>query len=268
MRIDMLGPLEIVVDGAVRTPTTPKVRTVLALLLMDTNETVSTDTIIEELWGSAAPRSATGTIQTYIYQLRKVLHGLSPPGSDDQVGLVTKPAGYQLRVDPECIDIYEFESLVRRGRDALHSGDSERASALLHEGLRLWRGQPLGGVERGQRLGAYVARLEENRLSALECRIEADLKVGRHRELVGELKALVAAHPMHEWLYSRLMLALHMSGRRIEALEVFQSLRRGLREELGLDPSAELQQMQRALLAGSVVGYRPSGPANGDSPRD
>jgi len=256
VRINLLGPLEIVVDNHVRTPTTPKVRTVLALLLMDPDETISTECIIEELWGGAAPRSAAGTIQTYIYQLRKAIHGLSSPESDGRISLVTKPAGYQLRVNSAHIDAYEFDDLVRDGRAAMLSGEADRASALLQQALRLWRGPALGGVECGQRLGAYVARLEENRLNALEYRIEADLMRGRHRELIGELKALVTIHPLHEWLYSRLMLALHMSGRRFEALEVYQSLRRGLREEFGLDPSTELQQMQRALLSGSVAGYR------------
>src|SRR6266540_682311 len=194
-----------------RKPKTPKIRTVLALLIANPNETVFTEHLIEELWGGEVPRSAAGTVQTYIYQLRRAIQ-------------IDEP-------------------------------DLSLASQLLYRALRLWRGRAFGGVECGQLLSAYIVRLEENKLTVLERRIEADLRQGRHRELVGELKALVVTHPLHEWLYSRLMLALYLSGRRCEALEVYQAFRRQLREELGLDPSAELQRLQRALLTGSIPGY-------------
>jgi len=250
LRINVLGPLEVVVDDRARTPKTPKIRTVLALLIANPNETVFTEHLIEELWGGKVPRSAAGTVQTYIYQLRRAIQIDEP-----EIGLVTKPSGYQLRVNPERLDIHQFERLAEQGSAALDAGDLSRASHLLYRALRLWRGPAFGGVECGQRLNAYIVRLEENKLAVLERRIEADLRQGRHRELVGELKALVATHPLHEWLYSRLMLTLYLSGRRCEALEVYQAFRRRLREELGLDPSPELQRLQRALLTGSIPGY-------------
>ncbi len=222
----------------------------LALLIANPNETVFTEHLIEELWGGEVPRSAAGTVQTYIYQLRRAIQIDEP-----DLSLVTKPSGYQLRIDPERLDVHQFERLAEQGSAALEAGDLSRASQLLYRALRLWRGRAFGGVECGQLLSAYIVRLEENKLTVLERRIEADLRQGRHRELVGELKALVVTHPLHEWLYSRLMLALYLSGRRCEALEVYQAFRRQLREELGLDPSAELQRLQRALLTGSIPGY-------------
>jgi DNA-binding SARP family transcriptional activator len=253
VRINVLGPLEVLDGPRVHTPKTPKLRTVLALLLMNPNANVSTETFIEELWGYCVPRSAAGTLQTYIYQLRKILHGL--PGADGGGTLVTKPAGYQLQVGPDQLDAFEFESLAREGRQRLLDGDAESASTILRRALRLWRGRTLAGVECGSQLSAYVARLEENRLNVLEHRIDADMRTGRHRELIGELKSLVATYPLHEWFYARLIMALHLSGRRAEALSVYQTLRHGLREELGLDPTIELQQIHRAVLTGSMASH-------------
>jgi SARP family transcriptional regulator, regulator of embCAB operon len=247
MRARILGPLEVESDGHNHTPKPAKLRTVLALLLINPNANVSIDAFIEELWGQSVPRSATGTLQTYIYQLRKILCDLA----GDSTELLTRPSGYQLRVAPEQLDAVQFDSLVKEGRAALDRHDPALASVILHRALRLWRGRTLSGVECGTRLNAHIVRLEETRLSVLELRIAADLQIGRHRDLIGELKGLVAIHPLHEWFHARLILALHFCGRRGEALGVYQKLRRDLREELGLDPTAELQQIHRAVLIGS-----------------
>jgi DNA-binding SARP family transcriptional activator len=221
--------------------------------LINSNSNVSTDALIEELWGQAVPRSAAGTLQTYIYQLRKILRSVG--GGSNSADLLTNPGGYQLRLSDQQLDAFEFESLARQGRTALMKGDTELASSLLHHALHLWRGRTLAGVKCGARLNAHIVGLEEDRLSVLEQRIEADMQLGRHRDLVGELKSMVTTHPLHEWLYARLIIALHLSGRRGEALRVYQTIRRGLQEELGLDPGPELQQIHRAVLIGSASGY-------------
>ena len=250
MRFNLLGPLEVLGEGGGCTPRTPKLRVVLAVLLMHANETVSMEWLVEELWGEEVPPSATATLQTYIYHLRKLLGGAA--GGEDGAPLLTKPPGYQLRVEPGQVDAHEFERLARAGREALAGDDVPRAADLLRQALGLWRGAALADVERGPRLEAYVARLEEERLRVLEERIEADMLLGRHRELIGELKALTTAYPLHEWFHSQLIVALYRAGRRSEALEVYQLLRRLLREELGLDPSPELQQLQLAILTGNL----------------
>jgi DNA-binding SARP family transcriptional activator len=217
--------------------------------LINPNANISTDVIIEELWGHSAPRSAAGTLQTYIYQLRKALNDMCDDGEGG--ALLTKPAGYQLRLGPHQLDAFEYEALAREGRAALADGDPGRASSLLHRALHLWRGRMLTDVECGTRLNAHIIRMEENRLGVLEQRITADMQIGRHRDLVGELKALVATYPLHEWFYAKLIIALHLSGRRSEALAVYQKLRLGLREELGLDPTMEIQHIHHAVLTDS-----------------
>ena len=250
MQFNLLGPIQVVDKGHVRTPSSPKQRTVLSLLLLRSNELVSTEALVEELWRDRSPPSAMSTLQTYIYQLRKMFLN----GNHDPHGqiLLTKTTGYLLRLQPVQLDIHHFGELARQGREALADGRTERASTLLHKALNLWRGPALADVEAGPRLEAHITRLHESRLSVLEQRIEADLRLGRHRELIGELKALAAEHPFHEWFYMPLMVALSLSGRRWEALEVYRVLRRVLREELGLEPSVAVERLQQAILSGTT----------------
>lgn len=242
MKFTILGMFEVVEGSRIYTPTAPKLRKVLALLLLRANQVVTTQSFIEELWGYEPPRSALTTVQTYIYQLRKMLDGHKAEI------IITKPLGYVLRVQPGELDLHRFEQLVKDGQEALSRGDVEYASSALRKALALWRRPALADVSTGPLLEAHVAALGERRMSALEQRIEADLQLGRHRELIGELKSLIIAHQLHEWFHAALMLALCRSGRRAEALDVYQRLRRFLSEELGLEPSSDLQHLQRAVL--------------------
>lgn len=247
MEFKILGALEVLEHDRDITPTAPKLRRVLSLLLLNPNKVVRTSTFIEELWGDTPVRSAMTTMQTYIYLLRKAL------ASDGQNGngriLLTKPAGYVAVIPEDSIDLFGFEALVEQGRTALRDGEAERALSFLTPAMELWRGPALADVHAGRLLQAQVTRLEERRLRALEMRIEADGLSGRHRELISELKALTSAHPYHENFHHHLMLALYRSGRQCEALDVYQGLREILVSQLGLEPSGDLRRLQHAVLA-------------------
>lgn len=229
------------------TPTSPKLRHVLAALLLNANRPVRPESLIEELWLHEPPATAATTLQTYIYRLRKRL-GLYE-GRDEREILVTVNSSYLMRAKAEQLDMTLFEQLSRLGQDALQDGKPEQASSLLGEALSLWRGNMLEGVPVGPLLEAHLVRFEEARLRAHEMRIEAGLQLGRHHELIAELRSLIAGHPLHEGFPAQLMLALYRSGRRLEALEVYRSLRRRLVSELGLDPSGELVGLHRAILS-------------------
>jgi DNA-binding SARP family transcriptional activator len=251
MEFRILGPMEVTAELGDVTPTAPKVRQVLALLLLRCNGLVQTGEFIDELWGECPPRSALSTLQTYIYKLRKILlddvPGGAAPGSEEM--LRTKPSGYILRVLRESVDVGRFERRAEEGAQALEENEPERAAAALSQALTVWRGPALADVAAGELLGAYSTRLEESRMRALELRIEADLQLGRHHSIVGELKMLTATHRLHEGLHAKLMLALHRSGRRYEALNVYRQLREVLIEDLGLEPSPALNRIHRALLS-------------------
>jgi DNA-binding SARP family transcriptional activator len=228
MEFRILGPLEVVgPDGPLPLGGTLQ-RAVLALLLTRANEVVSADRLIDELWSGDPPRTAANTVQYYVSQLRKLL------GSDR---ILTRPPGYTIRIDEGELDLERFERLVT-------SGDV----AALREALDLWRGPPLADFEYASFARTEIGRLEELRLAALEERIEADLALGRHAQLVGELEALVREHPLRERLRAQLMLALYRSGRQAEALEAYQDARRTLVEELGIEPGPPLQRLEKAIL--------------------
>jgi DNA-binding SARP family transcriptional activator len=231
----ILGPVEVWDDEAQLQLGGPKQRAVLALLLLDAGRVVSTDRLIDALWGEQPPATAATSLQNFISQLRKVL------GADV---LVTKPPGYRLQVEPEQLDLERFRRLVEGSRQ---EGPAQRA-AKLREALGLWRGPALADLAFESFALGESARLEELRLAALEERIEADLETGRHGELVGELEALVREHPLREQLRRSLMLALYRSGRQAEALQVYHDARRTLVDELGIEPSAGLQQLHGAML--------------------
>jgi DNA-binding SARP family transcriptional activator len=237
----ILGPIEIEYANTIVTPKAPKLRQVAALLILHANRTASAAQLIEELWQEQPPASALTTLQTYV------------PPADARDLLITRPSGYALMVPPDKVDHAQFETLLRQGRTALAAGDADRASGLLHDALFLWRGAPLGDVPMGPSLSAYAQWLEEQRMDALELRIKADLAVGMHRQLIGELKSLVAANELHEWLHAELMIALHRSGRRGEAMGVYQQLRITLRESLGLEPSAGVRDVYQQVLTDDSV---------------
>jgi DNA-binding SARP family transcriptional activator len=253
MEYRLLGPLE-VVDGDHSLPLGgPKQRALLALLLLHANEVVSTDALIDRLWGEHAPATAPKIVQVQVWRLRQTL------GRD---ALITRPPGYVLQVGPDELDLARFERLVGEAREAEPGAAAEK----LREALSLWRGDPLADLAYESCLSAEIARLEEVRLVALEERLETDLAFGRHAELVGELRALIAEHPYREGLRARLMLALYRSGRQAEALEAYQNARVALSEELGLEPSSALKELEQAILKHEPALASP--PAPGAAPEE
>ena len=214
-----------------------KPRALLAVLLVDRNRVVSTDRLIDELWGDEPTETAAKALQGYVSQLRKAI------GPDR---LLTRPRGYELRVDEGELDLDRFERLVREGRELL-GADSKGAAKRLGEALELWRGPALAEFSEPFARDAG-ARLEEERLAALEERIDADLALGRHDRLVPELEELVAREPLRERPRAQLMLALYRAGRQADALDLYRRTRETLSEELGIEPSRELQELERRIL--------------------
>lgn len=213
----------------------PKRRALLAYLTLHANEVVAVDRLLDQLWGEKAPRNAAGALHTHVSRLRKEL------GTEV---LATRTWGYVLRINPGELDLDRFERLVA---DAESLPASERA-AKLREALALWRGPPLADLAFEPALVGGIARLEELRLTVLENRIDADLEAGSHDGLAAELEGLIAEHPLRERLRGQLILALYRSGRQAEALEVYRETRRVLVEELGIEPSPELKELERAIL--------------------
>lgn len=245
--IKVLGPLEASLNGRSIVPTASKPRQILTLLALEAGQVVPVPTLIEELWRFEPPRSALTTLQTYILHLRRQIDAaLGPDGSAKDV-LATRHNGYQLNVRAG-VDVHEYERLTAAGTAAAERRDYEAASRLLRAALAVWRGPALVDVQAGLRLGIEVIRLEESRLSVLELCIDADLRLGRHYPLLAELAKLNASYPMHENLCAQFMLALYRSGRQWRALDVYRGLRDTLVDELGVEPSARLQQLQRAIL--------------------
>ena len=231
----ILGPLEVSRDGEQLQLSGQKQRALLALLLVEANRVVSTDRIMDALWGEQPPRTAPTSLQNFVSQLRKLL------GPET---LVTKPPGYQLRLEPDQLDLERFRRLVEEGR----SGPPDARAAKLEQALALWRGPPLADLGFEAFAQPEIARLEELRLAVLEDRIEAELEAGRHAEIVGELEVLADENPLRERLRGQLMLALYRSGRQAEALQIYHDTRRVLVDELGIDPSPSLQQLHGAIL--------------------
>jgi DNA-binding SARP family transcriptional activator len=242
----LLGPLEVVRDGRPVSLGGRKPRALLAILLLHANEVVPADRLIDALWGESPPGTAANTLQAHVSQLRKALAGRTSAASDGRI--LTQSPGYVMRLDAQELDVGRFEHLVAHGRRALAAGDVEVAARLLREALGLWRGPALAEFAYEPFAEHEIARLEELRLVALEERIEADLAAGTHPELVPELEQLTAEHPLRERLRGQLILALYRAGRQADALRVYQETRRTLVEELGIDPSPALQQLERAIL--------------------
>jgi predicted ATPase/DNA-binding SARP family transcriptional activator len=216
----------------------------LAVLLVHVNQVISTDRLIDELWGGQPPQAALNVVQTYVSRLRKVFRG---PGAGTGDVLLSHPPGYVLRVGPEELDVQVFEDRVREARSRLDS-DPAAASRLLTQALGLWRSSPLADFADEAFAQTEIGRLEELRAAAIEDRVEADLAVGRHAALAGELDGLVAAYPLRERLRGQRILALYRSGRQAEALQVYAETRRVLAEEFGIDPSPALQRLGNAIL--------------------
>jgi DNA-binding SARP family transcriptional activator/pimeloyl-ACP methyl ester carboxylesterase/class 3 adenylate cyclase len=235
----ILGPFEARDGNRVLRIREGKQRALLALLVVNANRTLAIERIVDELWGERAPESASKMVQVYVSQLRKLL----PDGI-----LLTRPPGYALELEPEQLDLRRFERLLAEGRAALAEGSAEQAAARLAEALALWRGPALAEFASEPFAKPEGAQLEDLRLAALEERIEADLACGRQADLAAELESLVARHPLREGLRRRQMLALYRSGRQAEALAAYLEARRVLAEELGLEPSPALRELQRRIL--------------------
>ena len=235
MEIRLLGPLE-VRDGN-RTIALPRrqQRALLAALALRAGQVVSTERLVADLWGEHAPASATGSLQNTVSALRKLL------GRDV---LVTQAPGYRLGVSRDAVDVNRFERLLAEAQNA----EPPARVALLREALDLWRGPALADLDEEEFARLEAARLDELRVTALEQRLDAELELGRHASLVGELEQLVATHPLRERMRGQLMLALYRCGRQAEALEVYRAARLALADELGLDPSPELQELERRVL--------------------
>jgi DNA-binding SARP family transcriptional activator/tetratricopeptide (TPR) repeat protein len=245
MDFRVLGPLQ-VVDGDRSVPLGgPRQRGVLALLLLEPNRVVSMDRLIDRLWGDHPPARATGTVQAYVSNLRRALEPGRRAGEPARV-LVHRPPGYVLQVAPDDVDWLRFRRLVERARAVHATDDPEAADALLTEARALWRGPPLADV-------AEVAepervRLDELRLDAIEDHAEVRLALGRHAEVVADLEAAAAEHPLRERLRGMQMRALYRGGRQADALAVFDEVRRRLADELGTDPGADLRHLHEQLL--------------------
>jgi DNA-binding SARP family transcriptional activator len=255
MDFNILGPFEIIESSQNIAPTALKPRQVIALLTLRRNSVVRTSELIDELWEDSPPVSAVTTLQTYIYKLRKAFQRY---GAGEI--LQTRPAGYMLDISRENVDLYWFEKAVQEGRALLDGGDPARAAEILADALAIWRGPALVDVVTGNLLSAYVTRIEEVRFRTIELRIETELRLGHHLELIGELKSLVVGYPLHEGFHMSLMTALYHSGRRYEALDVYRTLRTNLVEELGLEPGREVQRLHQDLLSSDVpaaVGFEP-----------
>jgi DNA-binding SARP family transcriptional activator len=246
----ILGPLEVVCQGHALEIGAGKQRTLLTVLLLHPNEVVSIDRLIDELWGERAPATAPKIVQGYVSQLRKVLAGET--GRQDQARgrniLRTQPPGYVLQLEEGQLDADRFAALLAKARAASAAGAASDASTLLEKALALWRGPPLVDFTFERFAQEEIVRLEELHSAALEERIDADLALGRRGDLVAELEALVARHPLRERLRGQLMVALYRGGRQAEALQLYQETRRMLVEELGLEPSRRLQQLEQAIL--------------------
>jgi DNA-binding SARP family transcriptional activator len=243
----VLGPLEVLAPGGPVALGGAKQRALLALLLLQAGRVVSTEQLIDDLWGERPPVSAGNALWVHVAGLRRALEPARQRGAPSVI--VTRAPGYLIQIEPEQLDLVRFERLVAEGRQALAGGVAREAARLLREALGLWRGPALADLAAARFARDQAARLEELRLGALEDRIDADLACGSHGELVGELEAQAAAHPLRERLRGQLMLALYRSGRQAEALSVYRQTRTTLTDELGIDPSPALQRLEQAILA-------------------
>jgi DNA-binding SARP family transcriptional activator len=235
----LLGPLEAVVDGTPVRLAAEKPRALLALLLLNRNRVVPTERLVDELWGEEPPARATKALQVYVSQLRKAL------GPER---LVTRPPGYELRVDEGELDVARFESLVTAAREQLSAGNAKAAAKGLREALELWRGPALREFRSEPFADLAAARLEDQRLAAVEDRLQAELDTGEAARVVPELEELVAAEPLRERPRELLMLALYRAGRQADALDLYRRTRDLFMNELGIEPGPALRELEQAVL--------------------
>ena len=239
MDFRILGPVQVVAGSGAVDLASGRQTALLSRLLIAGNEVVSRDRLIDALWGERPPPSAANALQVHVHALRRAL-------GPERIAL--EGPGYRLCLEPGELDLERFELLAASGRSELEQGDADAAASSLREALELWRGPAYEDVQYEAFAQAEAARLEELRLAALEDRIDADLALGRHRDLVPELEALVSEHGSRERLCGQLMLALYRSDRQEAALEAFRRARQAMQDELGLEPGPKLQELQQAIL--------------------
>ncbi|HET9116627.1 MAG TPA: BTAD domain-containing putative transcriptional regulator [Pseudonocardiaceae bacterium] len=257
--IRLLGPLQVFRDRSDVTPSARKQRQVFTLLALNTNSLVGVDQLFDELWENRPPASALTTLQTYIYQLRRHMRLVNDQGATTYSGqrpaamppmLLTRGTGYELRLNAgHSVDVRHFDRLATQGQAELKSGKLEQGVSSLRQALSLWRGTPLIDVGTGQRLSLWVTRLNERHKATQELWLAAELELGHHHAVLDDLVGIQGTHPLHEGFASHLMVALHRCGRRSDALDVFRTIRKQLVDELGLEPSAQLQRLHRAVLS-------------------
>lgn len=246
MRYELLGPLRVVGDdGEPAAIGARKIEMLLAALLIRSGQVVTTDELMTEMWGDRAPRRALAGIHVNVCQLRKFLARCGATTSP----VVTRPPGYLLHDGDDELDYRSFLQSVGRGRDHTRAGRCEQASSCFQNALAMWRGPVLGGISHGPIVEGFVNWLTETRLECTEMLVDAQLELGRHRELVGRLYSLTAEHPLRESFSRQLMLALYRSERKADALNVYRSLRRTIHDELGLEPCRALQELEQGILA-------------------
>jgi DNA-binding NarL/FixJ family response regulator/DNA-binding SARP family transcriptional activator len=249
----ILGPLEVVDEGEPVALGRLKERLVLAVLLLHANELVARERLIDELWGESPPPTARKAVNGYVSQLRKAL---TRNGSDP---ITTVDGGYRIELDLGKLDAARLQQVLAAARVRLSAGELEAAAELLSEALALWRGPTLAGLLLESRGRDQVAQLDELRLTALMDRIDCDLALGRHEQVLGELQVLVGEHPLRERLRAQLMLAFYRADRQAEALEAYKQAREVLVEELGIEPSPALQRLQREILTQDPALELPTG---------
>ena len=242
MEFRILGPLEVLENSRPLALGRLKERIVLAVLLLHANEFVSRERLIDELWGTSPPATARKAVNVYISKLRQTL---TRNGHDP---IATAEGGYRLGVDPDLLDAERLRSLIAQARSCIADGDSDPASQLLQEALALWRGSTLAGIPLESFGRDEVAQLDELRLAALMDRIDCDLALGRHEQVLGELNLLVREHPLRERLRAQQMLALYRADRQADALDVYAEARQTLVDDLGIEPCEALQRLQQAIL--------------------
>lgn len=250
MRMGILGTLFVSVDDNLTAPSAPKLRKVLATLIVHCGQVVPVPALMRELWDENPPMSGLTTLQTYILNLRKLLvtlTGLSAAEVANEI-LVTRAGGYAFEVDATQLDVHSYNLLVTQGRQALAANDEVRAVQHLNQALRLWRGPALVDVQVGRVLESKARQFEESRLITFEYLVDAQLRLGMYREALAELIVVASDHPLHEGLHSQYMQALQQAGRRAQALEVFRELRQNLVAELGLEPGPDLQRLHYDIL--------------------
>lgn len=251
LSIQLLGPFSAYLEHHPVAPTAAKQRQLLALLALNAGRLVTAATLVEELWGDYPPRSAAATLQTYVLQVRNRLAAAAPDEQFGRQAINTMHSGYMLDAKACQTDVEAFGRLSAEGRAAAESGDARGAADLLASALRLWRGPALVDVPLGRVLELEAAALEETRVGVLERRIQADLALARHADILGELTLLVTRTPMNENFTGLLMIALYRAGHVGRALDAFHHLRAMLLDELGVEPSQRVQRLHHSILSGN-----------------